>query len=116
TWTLTILFVSRALLRGEPRWWLWAGLTVASSLDNKQLIVLLLLGIAAGLLMSGPRAVFGQRWIWLGAAIAVVIALPTLIYQIGHGFPELHMAGAIAEDKGDNDRITFVPFQIVLLS
>ena len=46
-WTLAILFVVRALLRDEPRWWLWAGVVVGVSLWNKQLIVLLLLGLLA---------------------------------------------------------------------
>jgi hypothetical protein len=36
-WLLVILFVVRALLRGQPRWWLAAGLVVGLGLYNKAL-------------------------------------------------------------------------------
>lgn len=114
-WTLAILFFLRALLRDEPRWWLWTGLVVGVSLFNKQLIVLLLLGLLAGLLISGPRRVLKQWQLWIGVGIAVVIALPTLIWQATNHWPELTMAGAISRDKGGDDRVMYVPFQIILL-
>src|SRR6266540_5731069 len=52
-WLLTLLFICRALLRGRPRWWLAAGLTVGLGVYNKQLVSLLLIGLAVGLLISG---------------------------------------------------------------
>ena len=114
-WTLTILFVVRALLRDEPRWWLWAGLVVGVSLWNKQLIVLLLLGLLVGLLIAGPRA-----------CVPAVATLgrhrhrgadrrADLIWQATNHWPELTMAKAISQDKGGDDRTLFIPFQIILL-
>ena len=88
---------------------------VGVSLYNKQLIALLLIGLAAGLLIAGPRRVLASRWLWASVLIAVVIGLPTLIYQFTHDFPELHMAGAISVNKGGDDRVDYLPFQIVLL-
>ncbi|HEU0242109.1 MAG TPA: glycosyltransferase family 39 protein [Micromonosporaceae bacterium] len=114
-WTLVVLFACRALLRDEPRWWLAAGVTVGIGLYNKQLIVLLLIGLAAGLLISGPRRHLSSRWLWAGVGLAVVIALPTVIYQATNHWPELHMARAISDDKGANDRATYLPFQVILL-
>lgn len=113
-WTLTILFVLRALLRSEPYWWLWAGVVVGVSLWNKQLIVLLLIGLLAGLLITGPRRVLAIWQPWAGVAIAVAIASPTLVYQATNHWPELSMAGAISQNKGGDDRVMFVPFQIIL--
>jgi hypothetical protein len=114
-WLLTILFACRALLRDEPRWWLAAGATVGAALYNKQLIVLLLIGLAAGLLISGPRRVLASKWLWAGVALAVVLAAPTLVWQATNGWPEVRMAGAIDAHKGSNDRVTFLPFQLILL-
>ena len=114
-WTLTILFIVRALLRNEPRWWLWAGLVVGVALWNKQLIVLLLLGLLGGLLISGPRSVFRHWQLWAGIGIAVVVAAPTIIWQATNHWPELTMAKAISQDKGGDDRTLFIPFQIILL-
>ena len=114
-WTLTILFVLRALLRDEPRWWLWAGVTVGVSLWNKQLIVLLLLGLLAGLVIAGPRSALRSWQLWVGVGIAVVIASPTIIWQATNDWPELTMAHAISRDKGSDDRVMYIPFQIILL-
>jgi hypothetical protein len=114
-WTLVILFACRALLRSEPRWWLAAGLTVGLGMYNKQLIVLLLIGLAIGLAIAGPRRELRSPWLWGGVAIAVVVALPNLVYQATHHWPELAMSRALSRNKGHDDRITFVPLQIVLL-
>lgn len=114
-WLLVILFAARALLRQQPRWWLAAGLTVGLGLYNKQLIVLLLIGLAVGLFISGPRRELRSGWLWAGAAIALVLGVPNLIYQIAHHWPEATMAKAIARDKGPDDRVNFIPFQLVML-
>jgi hypothetical protein len=114
-WVLVVLFACRALLRAEPRWWLATGLTVGVGLYNKQLIVLLLIGLVVGLALAGPSRSLTSPWLWAGAGIAVLIAVPTLIYQATNGWPELHMAHAISVDKGGDDRVTYVPFQLILL-
>lgn len=115
-WTLTILFIVRALMRDDPRWWIAAGVTIGAALYNKQLIALLVIGLAVGLLISGPRRAFRSPYLWIGALLALVIASPTIVWQVTHHFPEVTMSRAIARDKGSNDRITFIPFQIVLVA
>src|SRR5262249_43411621 len=39
----------------------------------------------------------------------------TLIWQATNHWPELTMARAISRDKGGDDRVTYLPFQIILL-
>lgn len=114
-WLLVMLFAARALLRQRPRWWLAAGLTTGLGLYNKQLVVLLLIGLAVGLLVAGPRRELRSPWLWAGVAIAVVVGLPNLIYQVANHWPEATMAHAIARNKGSDDRTFFVPFQLILL-
>ncbi len=114
-WLLVILFAERALLRGQPRWWLAAGLTVGLGLYNKQLVVLLLVGLAVGLLVAGPRRELASPWLWAGAALGFVLGLPNLLYQLTHHWPEATMARAIARDKGPDDRVLLIPFQLVML-
>jgi 4-amino-4-deoxy-L-arabinose transferase-like glycosyltransferase len=114
-WLLVLLFAVRALLRGEPRWWLAAGVTVGLGLYNKQLVILLLIGLAVGLLIAGPRTELRSRWLWAGVGIALVLGAPNLVYQLTHDWPQLKMAGAIARDKGPADRVTLLPFQLILL-
>jgi hypothetical protein len=114
-WLGVLLFVVRALLHDQPRAWLWAGLVAGLGLYNKHLVVLLLLCLAGGLLLVGPRKVLRSRWLWAGVAIALVVGLPNLIYQVVNHFPQAEMARALAEDKGDESRVLLLPFQVLLL-
>jgi 4-amino-4-deoxy-L-arabinose transferase-like glycosyltransferase len=114
-WMAVVLFAARALLRSEPRWWLAAGAVVGLGLYNKLLVVLLLIGFGAGLLLVGPRRVLGSGWLWTGVALAAVIGAPNLLYQVVNDFPQSKMAAALAENKGDEARVLFVPFQLLLL-
>ncbi|WP_090803365.1 glycosyltransferase family 39 protein [Asanoa ishikariensis] len=109
-----LLFVVRAL-RGDPRWWLAAGLGVGVGLYNKHLVLLTLVAIGVSLVAVGPRRVLASRWLWAGVAVALVVGSPNVIYQITHGWPQLEMAGAIREDKGAESRTLFAPLQLVLL-
>jgi hypothetical protein len=113
-WAAVILFVVRALLRDTPLWWLLAGAVVGVSFYNKLLVVLLLIGLAVGLLSVGPRSVFRSPWLWAGVAVAIIVGSPNLIYQATHDWPQLHMAGVITSDKGPDDRFTLLPFQLIL--
>ncbi|WP_239164614.1 glycosyltransferase family 39 protein [Actinoplanes palleronii] len=114
-WLGVSLFVLRALLHDRPRSWLWAGLVAGLGLYNKHLVVLLLLCLASGLLLVGPRGVLRFRWLWGGVAIAVLVGLPNLIYQVANDFPQAEMARALAEEKGAESRVLLVPFQFVLI-
>jgi hypothetical protein len=38
-------------------------------------------------LLTPARRHFAQKWIWLGGVIALVIALPNILWQIEHGWP-----------------------------
>lgn len=114
-WAGVLLFATRALLRDEPRWWLAVGALVGVGLYNKQLIVLLLIGLAVGLLAVGPRQVFRSGWLWAGLAVALVVAAPNLIYQATHDWPQLTMAEALSERGGGEARILLLPMQPILL-
>jgi hypothetical protein len=48
-------------------------------------MVLLLIGLAVGLLGSRYRAVLRTRWPWLGAALAALIWAPNVVWQATHG-------------------------------
>jgi len=114
-WLLVILCLMRALLRDRPRYWLLAGLLTGLALYNKHLVILLLLTVLAGLLFAGPRKVLRSPWLWAGVAIALVVGLPNLLYQINNDFPQVHMAQALEKNKGADARITLIPLQLIWL-
>jgi 4-amino-4-deoxy-L-arabinose transferase-like glycosyltransferase len=77
-WAAVVLCATTTLLRGRPRWWLGAGVAAGLGLENDNLMLLLLAGLAIGLLVSPHRQVLRARWPWVGAAVAVVIWAPNL--------------------------------------
>jgi hypothetical protein len=115
-WAAILLVVARALLRDEPRWWLLAGVLVGVSMYNKLLISMLVIGVAAGLLIVGPRRVLRSRWLWGGVGLALLIGLPNLIYQATHDFPQLTMAAALSDNNADDVRVQLLPFQFLLVA
>lgn len=114
-WAAAILCVVRALRSGDSRWWAVAGAVCGVGLLNKQMIVLLGLGLAVGLLVIGPRRVLLDRYLWFGVLATLVIGAPSIYYQFAHGFPQLDMASALSQDKGFDDRTQFVPLQLLIL-
>ncbi|MFB9661386.1 ArnT family glycosyltransferase [Glycomyces mayteni] len=113
-WVAVLLFVVRALMR-DPRWWLAVGATAGIGLYNKHLIVLLFIGLAAGLLEVRSPNGLRSKWLWAGAALALVIGSPNLVYQALNGWPQLEMAAAIRETDGAENRVLLFPFQLLLL-
>lgn len=114
-WPLTALFVIRALQRQEPRWWLFAGALIGLSTYNKLLIIYLVAALLIGIATLGPRRVLRSPWLWGAALLAVLIALPNLIYQVSHDWPQLAMGAALSSNNGDEVRVITVPFLALLL-
>ncbi|PKV99973.1 dolichyl-phosphate-mannose-protein mannosyltransferase [Amycolatopsis echigonensis] len=115
-WTAIGLLGLRLLRTGDRRWWLAIGAAAGVGAENKWLVLVLLAALGIALLGTGPRAVFASGWTIAGAAVAVVLMLPQLFWQIRHGFPMLTVAGGISADDGTKNRLLFVPMQLVYLS
>ena len=98
-WTAVLLCVSTALLRDRPRWWLGAGAAAGLGLQNNNLVVMLLIGLALGLLISPQARVLRTRWPWLGAGLAAVIWVPNISWQATHSWPQLAMASALHQQN-----------------
>ncbi|MFE4015834.1 glycosyltransferase family 39 protein [Streptomyces sp. NPDC059101] len=114
-WAAVLLFVVRALLRGEGRWWVWAGMVLGLALYAKYIVALLAVGLLVGLALVGPRKVFRERWLYAGVAVALALGSPNLIYQATHDFPQLQMAQALGATDGQLNRFIFVPSLVILL-
>lgn len=116
-WTVLSWLIVRAL-RDGGRSWLIAGLAAGVGLEIKTLIVFLLFALAAGVLAAGPREVLRDRWLWIGAVLALALWLPNLIWQASNDWPQLQLSTAIARgDSGSSQpRWAFLPYQVLLIS
>lgn len=113
-WPAVILFVLRAVLRNQPRWWLAVGLLVGLSMYNKLLIALLLVTLVAGIAIVGPRHLLRSRWCWAAGIIALLVGAPNLVYQATHHWPQSTMAHALAFHNATEVRILTVPILLVM--
>jgi len=103
-WPLVCLLVVRAELRDRPRLWLVAGLVAGVATYNKLLIAVLLVGLAVGLALAGPRRRLWSPYVVGGGLLAIVLALPNIVYQATHDWPQLAMGEALAENNAGEVR------------
>ena len=88
-WALAGYILIRILKQGDPKLWLVFGLVAGIGLLNKYSMGFLGLGMIVALLMTSARRRLLDKWLWLGGAIAFVIFLPHILWEIRHGFPTL---------------------------
>ena len=114
-WPLILLCVLRAVLRRRGSWFLVAGLVAGVSLYNKLLVLALLLSVAVGLAVAGPRRASVWGWATAGSLLVVVIGAPNLVYQLVHGLPQLQVGAALTAQNAADVRPFVLPFLLVLL-
>ena len=79
-------------------------------------MLMLLIAVGLGVLLSQHVGVLRTRWPWLGAAIAVAIWVPNLIWQATHGWPQLAMASALhQQNNSTGDYLSGLPAQLLYL-
>jgi hypothetical protein len=86
-WTALVYILIKILKEDRPRLWLLFGLVAGVGLMNKYSVGFLGLGLVAGLVLTPARKYFASKWLWLGGAIASLIFLPHVLWQVQHGFP-----------------------------
>jgi 4-amino-4-deoxy-L-arabinose transferase-like glycosyltransferase len=113
--TITWLAV-RAVRRDRPRLWLVAGAVLGVALLNKPLPAFLAAALAAAALIAGPRRLLREPWVWAGAALALLIWAPWLVWQADRGWPQLEVSSSIAAggSTSSQPRWAFLPFQLLL--
>ena len=97
-WALVLLLVLRALVAGEERCWLWAGIVAGVDLENKNLILLLAAALLIAVAVSPWRGALRSRWLGAGVCAAALIFLPELIWQAQHGWPAIAMSHALSSE------------------
>lgn len=102
---------------GSPRLWLAFGLLAGAGLLNKHTMALWAVGAVVGILATPRRRHLATPWPWLGAAVAVALFLPNLVWMVEHDFPHLEMLRNIRADGRDValSPLAFLTQQVLLL-
>jgi hypothetical protein len=110
-WTTAAYIVVRIIQTGNQRLWLWFGLLSGVGILNKWSMLFFGTGVAIGLILTRERRAFLNRWIWLAFAIAMLIWLPNVIWNIHHHWPFLELMANVRASGRDVTRGP-IPFLI----
>ncbi|MGY5137009.1 glycosyltransferase family 39 protein [Streptomyces nigrescens] len=102
-WTLlSWLLVRWARLHREDatrQWLLLAvGAVVVVAMQVKFQLVVFCLALLVAVLGCGPRRLLTRPLLWVGAGLAALSVVPTLVWQHRHGWPQLRMTEAITAE------------------
>jgi 4-amino-4-deoxy-L-arabinose transferase-like glycosyltransferase len=113
-WTAFAYFLTRAVVREDRRALLWAGVVAGMAMEAKYGIAFWLVPLGIGVLLTPASRILAWPALWLGALIALLLAVPSLIWQALHGWPFLEVhANHLA--RGANFMGTPIRFEIIQL-
>lgn len=95
-WLLLVWLLTRWVRLRDDRLLLATGVVTGVAAMTKFQVLLLCLVVLAAVAAVGPRDLLRRPMLWVGAVIAVAITAPTLVWQQGHGWPQLQMAPVVA--------------------
>ncbi|MFI6444352.1 ArnT family glycosyltransferase [Kitasatospora sp. NPDC050543] len=115
-WTLISWLLVRWVRLRDDRLLLWLGPASALALQNKYLVGVFLLASLCGVAAVGPRRLLARPALWAAAAVAVLVTVPSLLWQADHGWPQAQMTDVIAaeDDALFGGRVAFVPLALLL--
>ena len=90
-WVGCACIAARIVNGGSPKLWMLFGLLAGVGLENKHTMAVFGFAIVAGFSLSGDVRPFRSRWIWMGGLIALAIALPNLVWEARHGWPQIEV-------------------------
>jgi len=95
-WAGVLYLITRMLNGADQRLWLLVGLLLGLGVLTKLTILFLGLAIFVSLWMIPQRRWYKQPWIWLGALVALLWAIPYVLWQSSHGWYFLSYASTYA--------------------
>ena len=90
-WTGCAYVILRMIHTQSPKLWLGFGVIAGLGLENKYSIAVFASALLLGLLLTEQRKLLFTRWVFAGGAVALVIFLPNLIWNIQHHWPFLEL-------------------------
>jgi hypothetical protein len=90
-WPLIALMTVRIARGASPKLWVPTGLAIGLCFESKYSIVFFVAALFIGIVVTPQRRILWNAWFAAGAAIAVVVALPNVLWQIHYGLPMLEL-------------------------
>jgi hypothetical protein len=100
-WMGCAYLLIRLIKTKNTKLWIWFGVLAGFGLENKYSMLIFGGGLVLGLLLTSQRGLLRSRWLWVGGAIAFLIFLPNLIWNVQHHFPFLELQAHIRASGRD---------------
>jgi 4-amino-4-deoxy-L-arabinose transferase-like glycosyltransferase len=100
-WMGCAYLLIRIIKTGDLKLWIWFGMLAGVGLENKYSMLILGAGMVVGLVLTPQRRALSSRWLWIGGALAFLIFLPNLLWNIQHHFPFLELHANIQRSGRD---------------
>lgn len=114
-WVLVAFFMVRLLATDDPRYWLGVGAGIGFGMMTKYTMAFFVAGLVLAVLITPARKYLKSKWLYFGAALALLIFLPNLIWQIQHKFISLdYLASIHMRDVSWGRADEFLPEQLYL--
>ena len=114
-WIIAAYFFVRLCKSGDPRWWLPLGAIFGIGMLTKYSMLFCVAGIIMGVIATPLRRHLASKWLWVGAALSVLIFLPNVIWQAQHHFISLEFLRHIhARDVRIGRTKDFLPDQLTI--
>jgi hypothetical protein len=88
-WILSVYLIVLIMKKDSMKYWLILGVVLGLGLLNKISVLWLGAGFFVGLILTSNRKFFLTRKVWITGAIALLLFLPHIIWQIVYHFPTL---------------------------
>src|SRR5215472_1859300 len=108
-WMGCAYLVLRIMQTGNAKLWLCFGLLAGLGLENKHSMMIFGFGLVSGLALTRERKWLRSPWFWTGGAIALLIFLPNLLWNIQNHFPFLELQANIRR-SGRDVALSPIPF------
>ena len=80
---------------GNSRLWLWFGVLAGLGLENKYAMLVFGLAALLAILLTPLRRELAKPWLWAAGLVALLLFLPTLLWQVRNGYPLLEVMANI---------------------
>jgi len=115
-WTLAVWLLIRIFTEGDARLWPWLGLVLGLGLLNKISVLWLGFGLVCGLLLTRQRRWLGTSGPWVAGAIAAVLFLPYVLWQIPNHWATLEfMHNATTQKMAGLSPVAFLIDQVLTM-